>query len=79
METLCTTLVRKGDCSCLFKLAEFTKETFSSGELIEYVECNSGTLKASAVKWLIGCAFDLPEWKCIGPVVSSILQTWSGL
>jgi len=38
-----------------------------------------GTLKASTVKWLIRCAFDLPEWKCIGPVVSSIVQTWTGL
>ena len=38
METLCTTLVKKGDCSCWFAFAEFTKETFSSGELIEYVE-----------------------------------------
>jgi hypothetical protein len=46
METLCTTLVKKGDCSCLFAYVEFTKETFSSGELIECVECSKWNIKS---------------------------------
>jgi len=46
METLCTTLVKKGDCSCLFVFTEFSKETFSSGELIEYVEYNKWNIKS---------------------------------
>jgi hypothetical protein len=46
MGTLCTTLVKKGDCSCLFAFAEFTKAIFSSGELIEYVECNKWNIKS---------------------------------
>lgn len=44
--------------------------------LLNMLNVTSGTLRASAVKWLIRCAFDISEWKCVGHIVSSIVQTW---